>query len=277
MKTPILSQLPSRCRFQSKLDSMMLTERGRQEVLNYLREHGNQWPARDLADEMNDFAWELQNEDGRLIRRLAKFVQVCGGKLSDTDLTILGNLIAQHTPPAPSLMYDFTRTFNWKPGTFGEYRLSCYWKGNSLARRIIQTHGGAAIRFWRQESPKRYVGHGRAWLLEPINEVPGTVVLFNAYGVSLLQAGNVLAAHLNMSYRKTQLALHGHSQDMLYVNDAGAILLGEPSSIQGVHEVDLQWPDAWVLCVDCEEPVRWDRAVKEHNDPLCKKCAKYHD
>ena len=149
---------------------------------------------------------------------------------------------------------------------------------------MIRNHGGMAIRFWknwkngrssshphrvRWHEGERYLSWGRAWLVEPVQEAPGNVVLFNPYGISLYNAARIMAKHLNTDYHEIGLSLHGQNNGMLYINDDGAMLIGS-----GAHEyIDLTWDKCWVICSSCDNPFRFSPQRKnQYGDILCSEC-----
>lgn len=290
MKTPILSQLPTRKIFLADDLETELPAQGIDAVMAYLGKLKSNLPQQV---EWYLDSWELVNDSGKLVKRISRLLHVrdCY-KMSDDEKTRLGNIIGQYSPPKTILAYDFNRTLEWEPGTFGEDEGSCYWGRNSIARTMIRNHGGMAIRFWknckyvpgpiswghdsrrvyRWHEGERYVSWGRAWLIEPVQEAPENVVLFNPYGISLDNASRIMAHHLGTNYRCIYLSLHGDSAGPLYINDNSAALIGESR----VDSVNLLWEKCWVICDFCENPTLYSLKRKnKHGDVYCPKCWPY--
>lgn len=144
---------------------------------------------RDLPYDFNN---EFQNKQGRLSKRVSKYIyDTYGIKLSGKALEKVGNIANKYTV-RQNVMYGFTRDFNWSRGDFGD-DYSCFWGDRSQAKNMIWENGAYALRLFnfKGNDPKEITnvlpfGIGRAWVMPArLPDSQGNMehypVVFNAY------------------------------------------------------------------------------------------------
>ena len=103
-----------------------------------------------------DWIWVAKNGPyvGTFPKRYSNYVyKYCGIRMSPSDLSNMGNMIAAHTSKTSEYIIDFTDSFDWEAGDFGDGG-SCFWEHSRKGvRTAIYNAGGIAIRFWKQYKP----------------------------------------------------------------------------------------------------------------------------
>lgn len=223
-----------------------------------------------LPDDWN-WTWVITGKGeyvGTFPKRVSKYYfNKYGLKCPNEFLQQLGNIARQHSNEQVDYHFDFTDTFDWNAGDFGDNG-SCFWGGHSQAREILQENGARAIRFY-DESGK---GYARAWIAVIEND---SYILFNGYGFKsspTLTCARVLATFLGLSYKKISLDNNGNTGGVLYINNGGYII-GTADSIAKKSYYDLHYGDDYHTCENCGDTLNEDDAYYTPNDEmLCQDC-----
>lgn len=163
----------------------------------------------------------LSNRIARVISKKYN-VAVSSDLINKIDQAIKTNTLVQSSGEV--VRYDFTNTFNWRAGNFGDEG-SCFWEDRSRAKKEIQGLGGFAIRYFHREDRdfKDFDTmdlNGRAWIVPYGNT---GFIMFNAYGKSLAFFSKVLSRHTGMDYYPVQLMADGSSCGLMYINNSKGI------------------------------------------------------
>lgn len=183
----------------------------------------------------SDFDRSFNTKQGRFSKRAsAYFKKRFGITLDEKTLTTVGNLANKYTV-RHSIVYEFTRDFNWRAGEFGDHS-SCFWGGNSSAKGMILANGGYAIRLFNFEGKDpnntrnhTHYGVGRAWILPAYLKDGNYPIVFNAYrknGYSFetRDFAEIVARHLSdkigeeYSVKRIRLSNNDETGGLLYLN-----------------------------------------------------------
>ncbi len=214
-----------------------------------------------------DWQWKVNGKGeyvGTFPKRVAKYLyQKHETKLSADRLGVLGSKVAEHCERNASYTFDFTDSFDWSAGDFGDDG-SCFWGGRSDARDMLTDNGARAVRFYKDGS-----GYARAW----IAEIAGGVVIFNGYGLESLQIARILAHHWGAYYKKVSLENNGEETGTLWINGGVGFVVGSQDTFEGVDSVDLRFEDTGgYRCDNCSERIDDDYARHADDGVYCESC-----
>lgn len=167
-------------------------------------------------------------------------------KADEYDLKAVGNFFSARIMAEGLLFFDFTDTFDWKDGEFGDGG-SCFWGGRSWSRKVIKDNGGRAVRFYKQEAGK-VKGFARAW----VGRCDQGFVIFNVYGTTIRAMANVLAGIFGMQAR----AVTSKSDSDIYFNTGGAWSISKKE----IRQWDLTWR-SMVVCPICKKISPYDKTT----------------
>lgn len=210
---------------------------------------------------------------GTLPKRIGKFYyQKHGTKLTPDQLTVIGNLGAQHSNRDETYHFDIVDRIDWEAGDFGD-RGSCFWSCHASAKDMILDNGGGAVRFFYQDDSDR--GLARAWVA---TRPDGCLLVFNGYGMETLPIVRILAAHFDHSYyRKVDLKNYGSSDGNLWINNGTGYLIGPQAVVTTIDAIDLGWEELETCrCANCEESINEDDHYHSPDGAdYCEEC--YHN
>lgn len=212
-----------------------------------------------------DWSWMIQKGEfrGRLPKRIAGFYKrKYGIKLSSGTITYLGNIAKKYSHEAKTYTFDFTKSFDWMAGDFGD-KDSCFWGARNLAREVLMMNGAIAIRFYSVNGD----GIARAWIVENAE----TIIVFNAYGLPCKTISYVLSTLLNESHpQSVDMRIPEDLDDLMWLNgDARVIGTCPCDSI-----VTLPFDVPYRLCVECDEFVHEDNFCAE-DTAVCVECTQF--
>lgn len=248
-----------------------VSETGIQEIHNYLRtELGREtylyfplsWSWEWLATH-GDYRGKLPNRLAHLVKTRYDI------KLIPKQRSMIGNIARKHLLVDDSYTIDFTDTFDWEPGDFGDYG-SCFWAANRFAREVMEEEGVIAIRFYDEDGK----GFGRAWLYEVSSDA---WVLFNAYGLECPEVASILTMKLEedtgdtWDYEELSSLWMGPSS-LVYINAQPQVIYRD-----GHHpgrSIDLDWDVPYRMCISCddwyyEDDIYYD---EDSDGPICSDC-----
>lgn len=211
----------------------------------------------------------LKRPVGTFTKRFGRWVKrEYGYKIPTEHLQEIGNLVSKHTLRESKFRIDFTRRINWRSGDYGDSG-SCYWKGNSDAKDMLEDNGAYAVRLYDDEDN----GIGRAWLA-PAGKV---WALFNAYGPHcLVTIARVLSDSWGGAYTQIWLTNNDADDGTLYINGGKGYAIGAQEDIDALGEspqYDFGWDDSSTRCACCAEYVHDDDCYSSPDgDSLCQDC-----
>ena len=204
---------------------------------------------------------------GTFPKRIAKSIKAIYKKKIDPKiLGNLGELAKRHTVEARGYRLDFTSSFDWRAGAFGDEG-SCFWGDHSGALAMIAEAGGLAVRFYDDDDR----GYGRAWMI-PFGK---HWIIFNAYGRNLttITVARILATEMGWSYKRISFTNNGSYDNTLWINGGMAYLIGETGKIDDYNEIDLDIDDihrCGYVCYMCNEQI--DDYYTVFNNYYCHYC-----
>ena len=248
------------------LPTGVISQSGRREINTYLQSLG--LPRLPVWWEWISRKGGRGEYVGSFPKRVAKYYyQTVSFKLDPAQLGHIGSMVSRHTNRENWYCIDFTDSFDWQDGDFGDDD-SCFWGGRSQARSDLESAGALAIRFYNADG----YGIGRAWMLD---KGPYWAV-FNGYGVETPDCARILAYHLGLSYRKVSCDNRGDSTGLIYVNGGAGYIVGPEENVNGVDYVDLDVDTNETVCCVCGECVDEDGGIYSYdNDYYCESC--YYD
>ena len=170
---------------------------------------------------------------GTFAKRVGKYAHKRDIKLDSDFLGEIGSLVAQYTAKQTAYEFDFTNSFDWEAGDYGDHG-SCFWGCRSGARAMLESNSGRAIRFYKEGR-----GYARAWLAPYENGW----VCFNGYGIDTITIAQVLATHLGQTYKRVRLENNGEESGTLWINGGVGYFIGEEDAVQYNEHIDLEWDD----------------------------------
>jgi hypothetical protein len=215
-----------------------------------------------------DFS-KLTTKDGKLTKRISKWVKSLGHELSQAHLSAIGGIITHHSPG--EFTYDITDQFYWRSGDFGDHG-SCFWSDRENARYMMMDNGGLALRFYDDEGK----GNGRCWVM-PKGE---KWVIFNAYGCSLELVQTRLSFIFPAYHTKfVSLSNYGETGGTLYINRDLALLVSEKEST--ARKIDLEIGEDESRrhqCDSCGDRVDEDDIyyMERYGYSICESCREYN-
>ena len=245
---------------------MRVSSTGVQEIHNYLRTALGR-----LTHVSFPLSWSWEwlvtqgQYRGKLPNRLAGMLKTRYDiKLTPKQKSTIGNIARKHLLARDNYTVDFTDTFDWNDGDFGDFG-SCFWGANFGAREIMEEEGVIAIRFYDEDDN----GIGRAWLYELSDTA---WILFNAYGLECSEAASVFAMKLGEDTGDTwdyeqldSLRISGISKGFVYVNSFSQIICREGYHLE--FNVDLDWNIPYYSCSSCGDWVHEDNLY--HDEEIC--------
>lgn len=242
-----------------------ITPAGREALIAFLAE--NQLPA--LPEDWN-WEWLVTKGEyaGTFPKRLSSyFYKRHQLRIDPTLLSVIGNLVREHTEDRGRYYLDFDDQLNWCAGQFGDSG-SCFWGGRREARRIMRDNGGLAVRFYKTRNDQdlaeaKYddvVGVGRAWAA-PDFPKEDCLTLFNSYGYphGLLAISRILATWLGLSYYRVNLCNWGDTSGVLYINSGGYTVAPLEVGTFKDANLDLRWNRTGIAnCDDIEGDYQCD-------------------
>jgi formylmethanofuran dehydrogenase subunit E len=214
----------------------------------------------------SDWRWETRIGGkgefvGTLPKRIAKyFYQKNHTKLSSDLLGKIGSIMSAHTNSETEFIFDFTDTFDWSSGDFGDAG-SCYWGCHSAAKDLLRDHGALAMRLYKDNK-----GYARAWLYPRNNGF----VVFNGYGHETIQIARILASYLGLSYRKITLENNGDSSGAIWINGANGFVVDSEENVNSIECFDMDIEDDLTRCTDCGRYT--DELTSVGGQDLCESC-----
>lgn len=194
-----------------------------------------------------DWRWSVSTGDyrGKFPKRLSQYYyKAFGLKAPEGFLVQVGNIARAHSEDRSAYYFDFTDSFDWHAGDFGDDG-SCFWGGggNSYARVMLRDNGARAIRFYSSADPAA-AGVARAWIA-PL-EAEGLYIVFNGYGFpgyATLAIARVFAQFMERSYRRLNLVNIGDTSGTLWINSGMGYVVGHSAAIAEMDFYDLHWPE----------------------------------
>lgn len=216
--------------------------------------------ARSYANALTtEVDWRPMTDKGSLVKRLKSFVyKRMGIKLDTTTLEAIGTIISDNTHATKEYMVDFTNSFDWESGDFGDHK-SCFWQeGREHVRPAMEQSGDfTALRVFKPGNNftdakvgkfyKNYQGVGRSWVWKTKLTVAPTrhtaieseiYVLINAYGIDIGTQAAILASYLGLPMKQIQVTNKSHTASHLYINNGMGFVIGEASVIKNMKNVD---------------------------------------
>ncbi len=153
---------------------------------------------------------------------------------------------------------EFLSKPNWLPGDFAGDSGSCWWGGKSHGRKMMQTHGGLALKFYQDNKGKPCA---RCWGINMEEDL----VIFNLYEGSrlfpwpnnnrdpLLNVGVALAnAFAKKAYALESLVNNKKSTDLFHINRGYGVAVGDLAEKYYKKVFDLKWQvENFVKCSFC--------------------------
>jgi len=217
-----------------------------------------------------DWTW-LDSEKRTLNQRLVYVLKKHKATMTPAFYGKMGNKIRETIPAAPNYIFDYTRTFDWKSGQFGDGR-SCFMNGGArtgVLKEMNLNGSFYAMRFY-QRTPvvnrnnminlantipkyvvgdKKYFGRARTFIhYRELTVRRGSKLvqepvyfMFNSYGKeSLREMAAVFAAYVGASFRSVILQNIGKACGGLYLN-SGSMIIGSAKVIQNIDKFDFQF------------------------------------
>lgn len=241
------------------------------ELLNQQMDHDWMNGHRFLPALSQEFEFVWVTRKGKLTTRLAHyFYENFRIKLPKTLLAEIGNIARQHAETGNTYHFEFTDTFDWEDGDFGDGG-SCYWGSHEAAREMLVINNALAICFYNEAGD----GIGRAWLYDNNDYW----IIWNGYGFagnSTLTIARVFASFIGMSFKKIGLSNRGVIGGMLYINGGIGYAIGSESAIANVTHYDFWW-DGLEVCYECGATLDEDDTYRGANDEIyCDHCFYNH-
>jgi hypothetical protein len=203
---------------------------------------------------------------GTFPKRLSKFFfQSHGIKCPTSFMQALGNLARQHSADAITYTFDFTDTFDWDDGDFGDSG-SCYWSDRTAALGMLAENAALAIRFYADAS-----GFARAWVAQLSEK---RYIVFNGYGIETRKIAHIMATWLGLGYKKIRLANNGETAGMLWINGDSGYLIGTSEQTAALERHDLGFDCSECYACDyCGNTMNEDDSYSTPNgESYCQSC-----
>jgi hypothetical protein len=215
-----------------------------------------------------DWLWVVRKGvyAGTMPKRVSRYYHKIHGLNCPTAfLEQIGNTARSHSESNVKYAFEFTDTFDWNAGDFGDYG-SCYFGGRSEAREILADNGGLAIRFYRMGK-----GFARAWVV-PIED--GMHIIFNGYGLQTLEVARIFSQFVNAAYKRIDLSNWGVDDGTLWINGGTGYVIGATEAIEPIADYDFQWgEDETRRCESCGDAVNEDDVqISPDGDYYCQNC-----
>lgn len=212
---------------------------------------------------------------GTFPKRLSKFYfQEHAIKCPTSFVQELGNLARKHSSEQITFTFDFTDTFDWESGDFGDDN-SCYFTDRRAALGMLAENDALAIRFYESEK-----GIGRAWLARLSDS---RYIVFNGYGIAgdaTLKIAQIMATWLGLGYKHISLENYGQTGGTLWINGGNGYLIGTSEQTAAMTNHDLQFDcDECYSCDHCGEEMSEDDSYSTPDgESYCQSCFyEYYD
>lgn len=198
-------------------------------------------------------------------------------------------------------LIKFTRSFNWKKGTYGDDN-SCWFGSKSGARKMMQSHGGFAVQVHLNDKAK--TPYGRCWgvflekklhsyLFDKV-DYENTVILFNGYKntnlATIVRVGSngleytnsfadMISYTLKIKYGIAVVLTNNKyiSNTNLFINQNHGILLSKEKTgfyHTSKRRVELAYKEEeWAKCRNCGRVLSSDIIEIEDGHTYCLSCA----
>jgi hypothetical protein len=215
-----------------------------------------------------DFDWAWKTPKGKLTKRIERYIVNETEEPMTRDIATylmeVGNMVSNCLPPDENVEFQFTDTFDWKNGDFGDPG-SCFWGGSVASRGVLQDNGARAVQFFKEGK-----GFARAWLA-PYKD---WFFAFNGYGMTAEQIATVLKEFFTGT-EIFQVSL----QVGVHMNGEGAFYIAPEAP--KTREVKLGWKPKYE-CKHCHEILEEIDDSKNmgfnektlRNFGICKSCRK---
>lgn len=223
---------------------------------------------------------EFVNSEGKLIKRLAKFIkQELNWKLSDAEAGYIGGIITNYKP-SDRIPFDVTDHFDWQAGDFGDYG-SCFWGCRKNAREILTNHNCLAIRIYKDDSYNE--GEGRAWLYYAPKH--NGFIMFNSYSHRQIEElSNKLASwirenyHIDVYTKRISFRVNGRDDGTVWINGGEGILISseEYSTLKSINMTGIE-ESTDIECCNCGDYINEDDVIYIYGDCYCENCCFYCD
>jgi len=224
-----------------ELPKGVLPDEGINDIIRYINYYYSNYSANEFRAAIGT-DWTVTGKHpyvGTMPKRIAKwFYKVRAYNLSEDMISEIGNIGSRYLDKKSEFDIDFTQTFEWKDGDFGDSG-SCFWGGRSTAKDMLVKAGAYAMRFYDTDSGR---GIGRSWLM-PI-ENNSAYMLFNSYGPYQIWTLARLLSHITgMPYKKVQLSNRGDCCGVLYINSNMGMMLGSEELLDKTTSYDFNLQD----------------------------------
>lgn len=158
----------------------------------------------------------------------------------------------------------------WGDGDFKDSG-SCFWGGNSKAKEMMIDHGFYAMQFFTEATTNYGYGKARSWLYPMTNKF----IIFNGYGMQLIEQARILSQYLGLSYKKIELLNNNDNSNLLYINGATGYMLGTTKSLEAYDSFDFHINEnryRGYICCNCENDFDEDEITYINHEPYCDEC-----
>lgn len=207
-----------------------------------------------LPELPNDWPWVWMVTQGRyrgtFAKRVRQYLYAEHGVIAPEPwLAAIGQIARAHSASRLAYQFVVTRELYWRAGDYGDYG-SCIMHANSHALQAMADAGVYAMRFHHADG----TGYARAWLM-PYGD---GFVLWNGYGLPLVEIARVLAEYLGVDYASCRVNNNGDTDGVVWVNGGRGYFVA-PCADEA--EIDLGIEDG-VMCQFCDQHVSHDDAVR---------------
>lgn len=224
----------------------------------------------DMPALPSDWAWVWKvggkgEYVGTFPKRVAKYLyQKHGRKLSSTQLGELGTEVSTHCERNKSYTFDFTDSFDWDAGDFGDDG-SCFWSCRTGAREMLEVNGARAVRFYDKDGE----GYARAW----VAPVDNGWIVFNGYGLESLQIARILSHYWGAYYKRAMLVNNSEDSGVLWINGGAGYVIADQADCKDSY--DFGWEDiknGRIVCYHCSEELDENEDYTYDGDNYCESC-----
>ena len=164
-----------------------------------------------------------------------------------------------------------SHVFDWSPGDFGD-RGSCFWTVRSAGRDGMKKDD----RFYSMrvfEDGNIENGIARCWIFYSPDELPDTLIVFNAYGYQTSVLAHMLKRTIGADYcRQIALTNNGYQNGGLWINNDGTGFLVSMSDSE-TDSFDMSAPGTEAVCDLCERMMLLPHAYDgPDGEKYCERC-----
>jgi len=239
--------------------------------------------------------WEIKGSSewrGKWTTRYEKYRKEIDRPIQPEILAMIGEKLKAHVNLQSTTCFEIAKYSDWLHGAFeGRKSLDggtpgkCWWtEEDSIATRkgMIKNHAGYSILFYKDrqhyEKYSKEQGIGRCWLLE-IND---GLLIFNAYGISLVQVAQVLKKVFDLPFHRVNVI-----SEFAFINagmrdnegrgggrdgSGRGILLSHASLVSSITLPDMRLMDS--KCFLCHQGTLKSAERMVEEKIVCKKCIK---